>query len=366
MIRIDEAHGAANQRSIRSQAFDEQVGEGRHELLAVLERTPREEDELEERGLSRTLRDQLTSDGGRLRAHLIGEGPDPIGRHLQGGGEGLAGAGEEFADLGIGVLPLHQLVADRRHRLIQSEPGRRAVPARYGHLMSARMAVVTGATGTLGRELVGLLADRGLEVLAVSRSGESCGRGEVRSLAADLGDDASMAAIRDALPRGDLAIAVHAVGLPAAPAVTQVDPGLLGVAVDIKAGGFLRLARAVDERIVAGSGLVAIGGHLGFEPTEHAPLAGVANAAVANVVRQMEAPMTRRGAWVALAAPAYFDSPRTDRMIAARAAATGRSVEEVRVELLAASEDGRIPTASEVAESVTALLDRDPGATVVR
>jgi len=228
------------------------------------------------------------------------------------------------------------------------------------------MAVVTGATGTLGRELVGLLADRGLEVLAVSRSGESCGRGEVRSLAADLGDDASMAAIRDALPRGDLAIAVHAVGLPAAPAVTQVDPGLLGVAVDIKAGGFLRLARAVDERIVAGSGLVAVGGHLGFEPTEHAPLAGVANAALANLVRQLEAPLHRRGASVHLVAPAYFDSPRTERMIAAKASATGHSIEQVRAEMAASAPGGHLPSAKDVALSIVALLEAAPGATVVR
>lgn len=232
--------------------------------------------------------------------------------------------------------------------------------------MAERMAVVTGATGTLGREIVGQLVGRGLSVLAVSRSGGACGCGEAGTLAADLGQDASIAAIRDHLPDGDLAIAVHAVGLPAAPPVTQVDPALLGAAVDIKAGGFLRLARAVDARIVAGSGLVAIGGHLGFEPTEHAPLAGVANAAVANLVRQMEAPMARRSAWVALAAPAYFDSPRTDRMIAARAAATGQSIPQVRAELAAASGDGRLPMASEVAESVTALLDGNPGATVIR
>src|SRR3546814_10177084 len=36
-----------------------------------------------------------------------------------------------------------------------------------------------------------------------------------------------------------------------------------------------------------GSRLVAVGGHYGFEPTAYAATAGVANAALANLVRQM-------------------------------------------------------------------------------
>ena len=217
--------------------------------------------------------------------------------------------------------------------------------------MADRIAVVTGATGTLGRELVRLLAGQGLAVAAVSRSGEAVGAGEAVSVSADLAATESIAAIRSALPLGEVAWAVHAVGLPPAPNVMQVDADMLGAAVNIKAGGMLRLLRALDERIVSGSRVVAVGGHLGFEPSEHAPLAGVANAALANLVGQLEAPLRRRGATIGLVAPAYFDSPRTDRMIASRAAATGRSPEDVRAEL---APGGRMSTAADVAASILA------------
>lgn len=232
--------------------------------------------------------------------------------------------------------------------------------------MAERLAVVTGATGTLGREVVRLLAARGLAVVAVSRSGAPCDAGEACSIAADVGEDGSIDHMRAALPPGDLAIAVHSVGLPPAPHVMEVDPVLLGAAVNIKAGGLLRLLRAVDSRIGEGSRVVAVGGHLGFEPTEHAPLAGVANAALANLVRQLEAPLHRRGASVHLVAPAYFDSPRTERMIAAKASATGHSIEQVRAEMAASAPGGHLPSAKDVALSIVALLEAAPGATVVR
>ncbi|MEK9663649.1 MAG: NAD-dependent epimerase/dehydratase family protein, partial [Candidatus Nanopelagicales bacterium] len=78
--------------------------------------------------------------------------------------------------------------------------------------MADRVAVVTGASGTLGTALVRLLADRGIAVLAVSRSGAAPDAGEVASIAVDLGDDNAIETIKQALPPGDLAMAVHAIG----------------------------------------------------------------------------------------------------------------------------------------------------------
>jgi NAD(P)-dependent dehydrogenase (short-subunit alcohol dehydrogenase family) len=236
-------------------------------------------------------------------------------------------------------------------------PARAPGGAGYCQRVTDGIAVVTGATGTLGTELVSALAGRGLDVLAVSRSGDSPGAGEAAAAAADLGDDSAIAAIRAALPPGRLAIAVHAVGLPASPGVSEVAPGQLAVAVDIKAGGFLRLLRAVDGRIGDGSRLVAVGGHLGIEPTEHAPLAGVANAALASVVRQLVGPVGRRGASVHLVAPGPFESPRVDALVAARAAGRGIPVDEARAELLAEYPQGRLPTSADVAWAVAVLLE---------
>jgi len=223
--------------------------------------------------------------------------------------------------------------------------------------MDSRIAVVTGATGTLGSLVVEGLAGRGLAVVAVSRSGVGPGRGEAAAVAADLADDASAEAVRAALPAGSLGMLVHAPGLPGGGGVLDIDPGGLAVAVDLKAGGLLRMLRAVDERIAGRSRVVAIGGHLGLEPSEHAPLAGVANAALANLVRQLAAPLGRRGATVHLVAPGPFESPRVDALVAAKAAGSGRTPEEVRAEMVAGNPLGRLPTADEVAAIVVGLLD---------
>lgn len=227
--------------------------------------------------------------------------------------------------------------------------------------MAQRIAIVSGATGTLGRLLVASLAERGVAVVAVSRSGGAPGAGEVAAVAADLGDDASVDVVRRALPPGDLGMLVHAVGLPGAPSVLAVEPSMLGAAVDLKCGGLLRLLRAVDDRVVEGSRVVAVGGHLGQEPNEHAPLAGVANAALANLVRQLAAPLGRRGASVHLVAPGPFESERVDALLARRAEARGTTVEAERAAMAEELPSGRLPSASDVAWAVTTLLDPAAG-----
>jgi NAD(P)-dependent dehydrogenase (short-subunit alcohol dehydrogenase family) len=229
--------------------------------------------------------------------------------------------------------------------------------------MGSQVAVVAGATGTLGSLLVRSLAERGLDVVAVSRSGAAVGAGESVSVAADLGDDTCVTAVRDALPEGSLAMLVSAVGLPGAPGVMDVEPAMLGAAVDLKCGGLLRLLRAVDDRIVDGSRVVAIGGHLGQEPGEHAPLPGVANAALASLVRQLVRPLGRRGATVHLVAPGPFESDRVDALLERRAAARGTTYDQERAALVEEFPAGRLPTAVDVAWAVILLLD--PSASVM-
>lgn len=223
--------------------------------------------------------------------------------------------------------------------------------------MTDRMAVVTGATGSLGSVIVRLLAERGIAVLAVSRSGERLGLGEAGCLAADVGSDDAIDEIRQALPRGELSMAVHSVGLPGSPGVTEVEPHMLAAACNIKAGGFLRLVRALDERISTGSRFVAIGGTLGIEPTEHAPTAGVANAALANLVRQLVGPLGRRGATVHHVSPGAFESRRMEALIAANAKRRGVDESVVRAEIVGDRPLGRLPTANDIAEVIVGLLE---------
>ena len=105
--------------------------------------------------------------------------------------------------------------------------------------------------------------------------------------AADIGSDDAVAAIAAAVGDRPVRMVVQAAGLPAAGPLATIEPDALGRAVALKCGGLLRLVRAVDGHLRPGARIVALGGHYGIEPAPYACAAGVTNAALANLVRQL-------------------------------------------------------------------------------
>mgnify|MGYP000511700898 FL=1 len=224
----------------------------------------------------------------------------------------------------------------------------------------AELAVVVGATGAFGKAMVDRLAAAGLGVVAVARSVDSLAalRERVPGLvacAADIADDAAIAAIAAAVDR-PVRMVVHGPGVAVAGGILTAPTASMVDAVNIKVGGLLRLTRAVDGRLAAGSRIVAIGGHYGFEPTAYAAAAGVANAALANVVRQLSLAYGPRGVTAHLIAPGPADTERLRRVAADRAALRGISVDEVLAGMLAESSIGRFTTPEQVAWAVSILL----------
>ena len=224
----------------------------------------------------------------------------------------------------------------------------------------AELAVVAGATGAFGKAMVDRLAAAGLGVVAVARSVDSLAalRDRVPGLvacAADIADDAAIEAIAAAVDR-PVRMVVHGPGVAVAGGILTAPTGSMVDAVNIKVGGLLRLTRAVDGRLAAGSRIVAIGGHYGFEPTAYAASAGVANAALANVVRQLSLAYGPRGVTAHLIAPGPADTERLRRVAADRAALRGISVDEVMAGMLAESSIGRFTTPEQVAWAVSILL----------
>ena len=224
----------------------------------------------------------------------------------------------------------------------------------------AELAVVVGATGAFGKAMVDRLAAAGLGVVAVARSVDSLAalRERVPGLvacAADIADDAAIEAIAAAVDR-PVRMVVHGPGVAVAGGILTAPTGSMVDAVNIKVGGLLRLTRAVDGRLAAGSRIVAIGGHYGFEPTAYAASAGVANAALANVVRQLSLAYGPRGVTAHLIAPGPADTERLRRVAADRAALRGISVDEVMAGMLAESSIGRFTTPEQVAWAVSMLL----------
>ncbi len=222
------------------------------------------------------------------------------------------------------------------------------------------LAVVVGATGAFGQAIVDRLTAAGLGVVAVARSADSLAalRERVPGLivcAADIASDSSIEAIAAALDR-PVRMIVHGPGVGVAGGILTAPTATMVDAVNIKVGGLLRLTRAADGRLVAGARIVAIGGHYGFEPTVYAASAGVANAALVNVVRQLSLAYGPRGVTAHLIAPGPADTERLRRVAADRAALRGITVDAVLAEMLADSSIGRFTTPAQVAWAVTMLL----------
>ena len=220
--------------------------------------------------------------------------------------------------------------------------------------------VVVGATGAFGSVMVERFLARGLGVVAVARSA-----GTLAELAAthpglvtcqaDISNDSSIAAIRAALP-GPVRMVVHGPGVAVGGGVLNIDTAALVDAVNIKVGGLLRLVRAVDGHLQADSRLVAIGGHYGFEPTAYAAAAGVANAALVNVIRQLSLAYGERGVTAHLVAPGPSDTERLRRVAADRAKMNNTTVEAVLATMRAESSHGIFTEPGQVAWALEMLL----------
>jgi NAD(P)-dependent dehydrogenase (short-subunit alcohol dehydrogenase family) len=235
--------------------------------------------------------------------------------------------------------------------------------------VSQPVAVVVGATGALGGAIVRRLRSRGLPVLAVARSADA-----VTALAAD--DDGVVPCVADigadeavetigagiAARGAPVRMVVQAAGLPALRGLDTVEPAALGDAVALKVGGMLRLVRAADARLEAGSRLVALGGHYGAEPSPHAPGAGITNAALANLVRQLADAYGPRGVTAHLVAPGPADTDRLRRLSTSQASTRGVAVEDVLAERRAESPLGALVTPEQVGWAVATLLDPEAAA----
>jgi len=228
------------------------------------------------------------------------------------------------------------------------------------------IAVLVGATGAFGHAIVRRLLGAGLGVVAVARSADSllalaAEHPGVRPCVANIANDDAIAAIAKAIDK-PVRMVVHGPGVAVAGGILTAPTSSMVDAVNIKVGGLLRLVRAVDERLIAGSRIVAIGGHYGLEPTAYAAAAGVANAAILNVVRQLSLAYGARGITAHTVVPGPADTERLHRVAASRAEQRGCTTDEVLDELRAESSLGVLTTPEQVAWAIALLLDREADA----
>lgn len=233
----------------------------------------------------------------------------------------------------------------------------------------ADIAVVVGSTGAMGQVIVRRLAAKGLTVVAVARTTDALASlvhstPGVVACAADIASDSATEAIRAVCDQLDapVRLVVQGAGVTTAGGVLTAPTEAVVDAVNIKVGGMLRLVRAVDGRLSAGARLVAIGGHYGFEPTAYAATAGVANAALANLVRQLSWAYGPRGVTSHLVAPGPADTERLHRVAKDRAARDGLRAAEVLDQMRAESAIGAFTTPEQIAWAIALLLDPEADA----
>ena len=221
-------------------------------------------------------------------------------------------------------------------------------------------AVVVGATGEVGAAIVARLREAGVPLVAVARDRDrleqlSATHDGITACRADIGDDSSGEAIAAAVS-GPVRMVVQSAAVPPAGPLATIAPEVLGRSVSLKLGGLLRLIRAVDDRFVQGSRIVAIGGVFGSEPTPQTCAAGVTNAGLANLVRQLADAYGPQGVTVHMIAPGVLDTDRLRRFASAAAQARGVSIETVLDEYRSHSPLKRLTTVDQVSWAVTQLL----------
>lgn len=243
----------------------------------------------------------------------------------------------------------------------QGSADRSASAAAADDVVRDEVAVIVGATGSVGSAVTRRCADRGLAVLAVGRNQDTLAdlAGEVDGVEpcpADIADDTSMAAIRDGVGDRRVRLALLCAGLPVRGSVTTIEPDLLAVGTNVKVSGTVRLFQAVRGQMGPGCRFAAMAGTLGIEPGASEAGPGAVNAALLNLVKQISHNSAEHGFTVHALVPGPMDTPRLRDIARAIADEEGVDFDEVWARYQGRTSLGRLPTVDEVAWAVEMLL----------
>jgi NAD(P)-dependent dehydrogenase (short-subunit alcohol dehydrogenase family) len=181
--------------------------------------------------------------------------------------------------------------------------------------MSAKVAIVAGAGGGLGRVMTATLAASGLTVVAVDRSEQALRElpDGVHREVVDTTDPAAAKSLVDRIADevGPPDVLVNTIGTFRPGDALTTTPDALRLMIDVNLGPALWLSQAVAPHMQRqGSGaIVHLAARQGLEPAGGMAAYGVSKAALVNLTRILDIELRPHGIRVNAVAPQLLDTP---------------------------------------------------------
>jgi NAD(P)-dependent dehydrogenase (short-subunit alcohol dehydrogenase family) len=201
--------------------------------------------------------------------------------------------------------------------------------------MSAKVAIVAGAGGALGRVTAMTLAAGGLTVVAVDRNKDALGDlpDDIRREVADVTDPAVVTPLVDRIAAevGPPDVLVNTIGMFRPGDALTTTPETLRFMIDVNLGPALWLTQAVAPHMrQLGSGVIVnVTARPGLEPTGGMAAYSLSKAALVHLTRILDIELRPQGIRVNAIAPQLLDTPVNRTIFPADVIAHATAPEEI-------------------------------------
>jgi 3-oxoacyl-[acyl-carrier protein] reductase len=218
-------------------------------------------------------------------------------------------------------------------------------PSRAILNLSGRVAVILGAHGTLGAELV-----RRFESVGAVAVGADL-REAPGILGCDVTDESSVSNLFDAAEAyGEITDVVHAVGIASVSRVKELDVSEVRKLLEINLLSCFITAKIVASRLPAGGTVTFIASHAACHGSPGWSAYGASKAGLINLVESFAKEIGSNEIRVNAVSPGSVESPMMEAILKTAAIQQGRQLDAVVREAELASPLGRFALAREVAD----------------